>query len=139
MIVIVCVDDRMGMAFNHRRQSQDRVLREKILRIAGDSGLWVSPYSAKQFTQEQLQHLRVEEEYLSMAKDGDFCFVELDSLRVVEERIEKVVLCRWNRSYPADVHMDIDLMNGDWKGEILEEFSGSSHEKITMEMWEKSV
>ena len=27
MILIVCIDDNKGMMFNHRRQSQDGVLR----------------------------------------------------------------------------------------------------------------
>ena len=33
MILIVAVDDRNGMTFNHRRQSQDKRLRERILSI----------------------------------------------------------------------------------------------------------
>ena len=33
MIIIAAVDDRNGMMFNHRRQSQDKVLREKILSL----------------------------------------------------------------------------------------------------------
>ena len=33
MILIVCVDDHNGMMFNHRRQSQDRVLRADILEL----------------------------------------------------------------------------------------------------------
>ncbi len=35
MILIVCVDDNKGMMFNHRRQSQDRVLRRHILDMSG--------------------------------------------------------------------------------------------------------
>ena len=31
MIVIACVDDRMGMLFNRRRQSQDAALRQRLL------------------------------------------------------------------------------------------------------------
>lgn len=29
MIIIVTTDERSGMQFNHRRQSQDRILRER--------------------------------------------------------------------------------------------------------------
>ena len=36
MIVMVCVDDKNGMMFNKRRQSQDRVLRQHMLELAGD-------------------------------------------------------------------------------------------------------
>ena len=35
MIVIACVDDRMGMLFNRRRQSQDAALRQRLERAAG--------------------------------------------------------------------------------------------------------
>lgn len=30
MIVITCLDQKNGMMFNHRRQSQDSVLREHV-------------------------------------------------------------------------------------------------------------
>ncbi len=49
MILIVCVDDNMGMAFNHRRQSQDRLLRRRLLERVGVSKLWMSPYTARRF------------------------------------------------------------------------------------------
>ena len=35
MKIIVCVDNQNGMMFNHRRQSQDRVLRKRILELTG--------------------------------------------------------------------------------------------------------
>ena len=49
MILAVCIDDRNGMLFNGRRQSQDRVLREDLVREAGGGPLWMSAYSARQF------------------------------------------------------------------------------------------
>ena len=39
MIIIACVGDGMGMIFNHRRQSQDYVLREHILEASKDGKL----------------------------------------------------------------------------------------------------
>ena len=40
MIIMVCVDDNNGMMFNKRRQSQDRVLRQRMLELAGEKKLW---------------------------------------------------------------------------------------------------
>ena len=37
MTLIVCLDDKNGMAFNHRRQSQDRLLRRRVLELAGEA------------------------------------------------------------------------------------------------------
>ena len=34
MTVAVCVDDKMGMLFNHRRQSRDKVLIDDLMNIA---------------------------------------------------------------------------------------------------------
>ena len=45
MIVIVCVDDNNGMMFNKRRQSQDRVLRQRMLELAGEKKLPVMIHS----------------------------------------------------------------------------------------------
>lgn len=39
MIVMLCVDDKYGMMFNCRRQSQDRVLRERMQKLAGGKPL----------------------------------------------------------------------------------------------------
>ena len=40
MKLILCVDDKGGLAFNHRRQSRDRVLNERILMHCGMHRLW---------------------------------------------------------------------------------------------------
>lgn len=88
MIVIACLDDNGGMMFNHRRQSQDRMLRAHIAALA--------PF---------------------------------------ERWIEKIIIFRWHRTYPADQHFDIDLSGGNWKICESVEFTGHSHERITIEVY----
>ena len=39
MNLIVCLDDKNGMAFNGRRQSRDRLLTEDLLQTVGESCL----------------------------------------------------------------------------------------------------
>ena len=130
MLLIVCVDDNMGMAFNHRRQSQDRLLRRRLLERVGASKLWMSPYTARQFDALP-ENVQVSETFLSEAEAGEYCFAELSC----PDDAEGVVLYRWNRSYPADVHFPIDFSG--WKLVQAEEFAGSSHEKITEEIYER--
>ena len=57
MIRIVCVDDHNGMMFNHRRQSQDRVLRADILELTGGKKLWMNAYSRKQFAESDAEKI----------------------------------------------------------------------------------
>lgn len=47
MIVITCLDQKNGMMFNHRRQSQDSVLREHVAKLVANVPLWMNHYSAQ--------------------------------------------------------------------------------------------
>lgn len=134
MIIMAAVDDRMGMLFHNRRQSQDKVLREHILTLTEGKELWMNEYSAKQFAGAE-ERLTVSEEFLAEAGPGAFCFVENVSLAEVLPRVERVVLFRWNRAYPGDFFFDLPLTDGSWKITQTEDFVGSSHECITMEVF----
>lgn len=135
MIIIVAVDDRNGMAFNHRRQSQDRVLREKILSMTAGKRLWMNHYSEKQFQSHTAAHVNVDDNFLNEAAPGEYCFVEDKPIAPYEKWVEQIILFKWNRAYPGDLHFDIDVNGSDWHLEHSEEFAGSSHEKITMEVY----
>lgn len=136
MIVCVAVDDRMGMMFYNRRLSQDRQLRTKLLQLAGEQRLWMNRYSAKQFGSPLAANIAVDEDFLNRAGADDYCFVENLSLKEYTEKMTKLVLFRWNRAYPADIYLDISLTGPDWKLTGSDEFTGYSHEKITVEEWE---
>ena len=91
MILIVCVDNKNGMLFNRRRQSQDRMLRTRILEMTAQSRLWMNTYSAKQF----------------------------------DASAPQVTV--------ADVRFTLDLSG--FRLCQREDFAGSSHEKITEEIY----
>ena len=132
MRIAVCVDDQNGMLFNRRRQSQDRLLREDLLREAGDRPLWINAYSARQFGPLP-PNVWTAEDFLEQAGPGEFCFVEDQDILPYQERIEGVLIYRWNRRYPADTRFPLSLEG--WKLERREEFPGSSHERITKEVY----
>lgn len=135
MIIIAAVDDRNGMAFNHRRQSQDRVLREKILALTAGKRLWMNHYSEKQFQNYDAAQIYVDDNFLNKAAPDEFCFIEDQSAVTYEKWVEQIILFKWNRSYPGNLHFDIDVKEPRWHLERTEDFTGSSHEKITMEVY----
>lgn len=136
MVAIVCVDDKGGIMFNHRRQSQDRILRKRILRVTQGRTLWMNPYSGKQFSNDVcLNKIYIDDDFPQKAADGDFAFFEGDSLAAVNERLERIIIFRWNRTYPADQYLDIELENGGWNCESVTDFRGSSHERISEEVY----
>lgn len=137
MILIVCIDDDGGMLFNRRRQSKDSVLRLRMLGIAAESRLWMNDYSASQFEEEPRDMIQIAEDPLGSAEEGDYCFVENLDPSGSLEKIEKVILYKWNRKYPSDLKFTIDLS----QFELAEttDFEGSSHDKITEEIYIRSA
>lgn len=114
MIVIACVDDRMGMLFNRRRQSQDAALRQRLLQRAAGRTIWMSEYSARQFADCQADNIRVSDHCADQAGAGELWFVE-DGRELIGARgAEELVLYRWNRSYPGDVTFPWPLTAGSW-------------------------
>jgi len=137
MILIVCVDDDNGMMFNRRRQSQDRVLRERVLGMTAGSRLWMNHYTEKQFATENAPQINVDDGFLNEAAPGDYCFVEGDDVADYEKWMEKIILYKWNRRYPGDTHFSIPLQAHGWRLTRSTDFVGSSHEKITEEVYER--
>ena len=130
MILIACVDDRGGMLFNRRRQSQDRLLR--LLEEAGGRPVWLNPYSLKQFP-DPPENLRCAEDFFRRAGEGELCFFEDADPAPWLEAAEGVILYHWNRRYPADLYFPLPLAG--WTLVRREEFPGSSHERITKEVY----
>ena len=102
MKLILCVDDKGGLAFNHRRQSRDRVLNEHILMHCGMHRLWISPYTAKLFGADTAVRLCIAEDCLERAEEDDYCFAEVHNPAPYLNKVQQVILYHWNRVYPAD-------------------------------------
>lgn len=135
MIVIAFVDDKKGMMFNHRRQSRDQAVAERIQEICKGKRLWMNPYSAQLYGSMEEVDIMVENDFLSLAGSGEVCLVESDRLMPFAEKVEEIILYRWNRTYPADVYLDLELSQ--WERKERNEFRGSSHEKMTEERYER--
>ena len=132
MTLVVCLDDRLGMMFNRRRQSRDRVLIAELMAHIGDRRLVVTPYSAPLFPADN-PRITVAEDPWTVADEEDFIFIEDADPTAAWERVTSVLIYRWNRAYPADKHFKGDL-SGFRLCETYE-FAGSSHDKITKEVW----
>lgn len=137
MILIACIDDDYGMMFNGRRQSQDCLLRQRIIKLVDGAPLWMSHYSASQFAEDGSQ-INVDDACMSEAAEGEYCFVETIDPAPFQKWIERIVLYKWNRKYPSDMKLTIQVPGPDWILARTSDFQGSSHEKITEEVFERT-
>lgn len=77
----------------------------------------------------------IDELFLENAPEDSWCFVENCDLRPYLEKIQQVALYRWNRLYPSDVRFPMELFADRWFPVSARSFAGSSHEKITEEVY----
>lgn len=136
MRVIVCLDDRLGLAFNRRRQSRDRKVTEDILALTEGGKLYVTPYTAKLFEGCNRSLCLSERPLWDTPSDG-WCFVELESPRDRLKDAKMLVIYRWNRHYPSDIVLEDTPESLGFTLKESREFEGFSHEKITREIYER--
>ncbi len=134
MNVIICLDDNNGMLFNNRRQSRDIKVIEDVFSLLGDKKLFIAGFSEKLFL-EYGDKVIVDDDFLSKADSADFCFAENCGFSEFIEKIEKIIVYKWNRVYPADFVCDIDFSAFTISEEV--DFVGYSHEKITRLIYER--
>ncbi len=129
MTVIVCIDTGRGMTFFGKRQSTDSVLRERILALSGGGGLVVSPYTASQFTKNDSVTVS------DVAPADGVWFAEEVDPAPFAERIDTLVIYRWNRAYPREMKLTLDPYDAGMRLCSIADFKGSSHDRITEEIW----
>ena len=130
MKLIVCLDDNNGMLFGGRRQSRDIKVLQDIETLT--ERICMSPFSKPLFEETAMQTY-VDEKFLEHAGMGDFCFVENKNVLPYIEKIEQLIIYKWNRKYPSDVQFQVPL--SEWILIEKYEFSGNSHERISREIY----
>lgn len=77
----------------------------------------------------------IDEDFLENAEKNDYCFVERADIKAYADKIETLIVFKWNRAYPSDRKAE-NIFDGKTLEEVFD-FEGSSHKKITCEVWTK--
>ena len=132
MHLMLCVADGMGLLFNGRRLSRDRVLCARLLELSAGHPLRMTPYSAALFPPDAA--VTAEADPIAAAAEGEFVFLEELDPAPALARAERLTLFHWNRAYPAD--RTLPELAG-WTLCGTREFAGSSHPRITEEEYRR--
>ncbi len=124
MKLIFCIEKNKGFLFFGKRMSKDSALIKWLCDYVGNNGLYASVYSAPLFCDFDV---------LTDKKDDGYYFVENEDYP--RDNITELVLCHWNRSYPADKFLDLDPKKLGLSLAEMHEIAGSSHDKITVEIY----
>ena len=134
MTVIVCIDTGRGMTFFGKRQSTDSVLRERVLSLSKGKSLFMNAYSASQF--KGTDPITVSDEVPTAEKDS-LWFTETVDPAPYADAVDTLVIYRWNRAYPREMILTLDPYDEGMRLCSVTDFEGSSHPRITEEIWTK--
>lgn len=135
MKVIIFLDDKNGMMFNKRRQSRDQAAADEICMLCQGNVLWMNDYSYLAYGNLEGVEIKCCRDFMRKADTGEYALAETEDLKMFEENIEELLVFRWNRIYPSDKKLELDLSG--WQCTEKKEFPGNSHEKITLEKYIK--
>lgn len=131
MTLIFCVDNNYGLMFNKRRQSRDSAVLEDIKNSFAGKKIYISQYSEKLFSEEGVDYTVCDNFEI---QDG-ICFVEDKYNPDLLTKADQIILYNWNRLYPADVHLDFQIILDNFKLAENLIFKGSSHTEIERERY----
>ncbi len=122
MNIVVCVDDNFGMLFNNRRVSSDIKIIEDINKNI--ELIHISKFSEKLFD----KNYSIEDTLVEGHN-----FVEDKSLENMENIINSITIYYFNRKYPSDLKLKLNLNMYELISET--QFEGNSHKKITKKVF----
>ena len=132
MEIIICLDDNNGMLFNNRRQSRDSKVLWDIKNNLQNS-LTIFPFSEKLVSNAEIPY----EIMSGSASENTVLFVEDRGIKEFLPVTNKITVYHWNGVYPADMSLDIVLSAEGFRITQTVDFEGTSHEKITKEVYER--
>ncbi len=134
MTLIVCFDMRRGVTFFGKRQSADAKVKNRIAELANGRPIYMTEYSASLFKDTDADVRIVSG--LADAPDDGAVFAEDADLSAFRGRATRFVVYRWNKLYPRDASADFYPFDEGMKLVSMTDFEGSSHERVTEEIWE---
>ena len=129
MTIIFCIDESGGVAFNRRRQSRDSAVAADAIALVGT--LKISEYSAPLFAGNSVETCD------PLSETEGAVFLERTDAAPLLDRADTLVIYNWNRRYPADVRFTADPAACGFELCEETEFPGTSHEKITRQVWRR--
>jgi len=130
--VFVCVDDGGGMLFNKRRQSRDSKVLEDVVKTAGDGIIYISDFSEALFSESDISVISVPDPLYAVGKGG-FAFIEDQPLLPYKDKIDRLIIYKWNKNYPKSTLLDVTPSKIGLRLKTKRDFKGTSHDKITRE------
>lgn len=128
MTIILCLDDKNGLSFNNRRQSRDRILIEDVIKY---DNVYILKHSQSLFAERSVN---IVNDVNELPADAVY-FHEITDPKNIINQFDTVIIYRWNRHYPSDIQFELQTHLYNKISE--EEFEGSSHDKITKEIYQK--
>ena len=150
--IIACVDPRMGLSFNQKRQSRDKNVIHDILTVTEHNNIIINPYSVEYVltnrndTSDNHRWIITKNPLETLENPdfihSDYVFVEINTLPEIAallNKADRVILYVWNETYMYTEQFPDIRKQTQWTKISSHSFPGSSHDEITCEIYERTT
>ena len=134
MILIFTLDDNNATQFCGKRQSTDSEVATHILDFANNAPIYMKEKSKSFFNTaiRSCSQFVFVDNFNDVPEDA-VCFIEEVVSDEILNKVDLMLVYRWNRVYPSVVKDRLNL--DDYTKHFIESFKGSSHNQITTELY----
>lgn len=126
MNLIICTDNKGGLAFNKQRVSVDEEIMKMIKEITEGDVIYISPRSEALFIEYSISNYKVHEDLNSVISKG-FVFNEFNDLNF--KAPDTIYNFCFNEDYPSDIRISI---SDNYLLDSVTKFKGKSHNDLTL-------
>lgn len=134
MVIVACIDKLGNIALNTNGQINHLIFLVRLKMISNEALLYMSYNSYLQFGCYPM--IMIDDNFLDIAGEDSYCFVEDTDITPYIDRIDKIILYKWNKKFSSKLKFDNSILN---KFNIVSQksFYGDHFLKISEEVYEK--
>lgn len=135
MVIVACIDKLGNITADANRQINDILFIKRLWETTNEALLFINDCSRKKFFYYPMMY--IDDNFLDQAEAEDYCFVENTDITPYVDRIDKIILYKWNKTFSSELKFDVSILK-DYKIVSKESFLGSFHLRITEVIYEKN-
>lgn len=135
MVIVACIDKSGNIALNTNGQLNHIIFLVRLKVVSNEALLYMNSNSNLQFGFYPM--IMVDDDFLDIAEEDSYCFVEDTDITPYINRIDKIILYKWNKNFSSKFKFDTSILDN---FSIVSNkcFYGETFLKISEEIYEKN-
>ena len=135
MVIVACIDKSGNIALNTNGQLNHIIFWVRLKVVSNEALLYMNFNSSRQFGYYPMK--MIDDDFLDIAGEDSYCFVEDTDITPYIDRIDKIILYKWNKKFSSKFEFDKSILDN-FSVVSKKSFYGEPFLKISEIVYEKN-